>query len=90
MEAIPLPKENATSSPGDGAIEEQQIVRVAAAEDKARVIDTGDLWWQTFDTPEMFAEAERRLGDSLGSGNFGGTGYGNSREKKTAQAHREP
>jgi hypothetical protein len=87
MEAIPLPKENATSSPATEQIEEQQIVRLAAAENKARVIDTGDLWWQTFDTPEMFAEAERRLGDSLGSGSLG---HGNSREKNTAQAHRQP
>ncbi len=36
-------------------------VRLAAHEGKARAVDIGDAWWQDVDTPEMLAEAERRL-----------------------------
>ena len=37
-------------------------VRLMAADGKVRAIDIGTAWWQDVDTPEMFREAEKRMG----------------------------
>jgi 1L-myo-inositol 1-phosphate cytidylyltransferase len=37
-------------------------VRLMAADGKVRAIDIGRAWWQDVDTPEMFREAEKRIG----------------------------
>jgi len=37
-------------------------VRLMAADGKVRAIDIGTAWWQDVDTPEMFREAEKRIG----------------------------
>ena len=37
-------------------------VRLMAADGKVRAIDIGTAWWQDIDTPEMFREAEKRMG----------------------------
>lgn len=83
FEYLERAKRNRDCSLADG-------VRLAAAEDKARVIDIGNFWWQDVDTPEMFAEAERRLALASGRGDLGRAGHGDSGKQDTAQAHREP
>ncbi|MBO0696252.1 MAG: nucleotidyltransferase, partial [Verrucomicrobia bacterium] len=40
-------------------------VRLMAREDKVRVIDIGDRWWQDVDTPDMLWHAEKKM-TSLG------------------------
>lgn len=36
-------------------------VRLMATDGKVRAVDIGDAWWQDVDTPEMLAEADKRL-----------------------------
>jgi 1L-myo-inositol 1-phosphate cytidylyltransferase len=45
----------------DGDCSLSDGVRAMATDNKARVIDIGNAWWQDVDTPEMFAAAEREL-----------------------------
>ena len=49
-------KQNDDCSLADG-------VRLMAVDDKVRAVDIGDAWWQDVDTPEMFAQAEKRMAD---------------------------
>ncbi len=50
----------------NGDVSLAEGVRLAAENDQAHVVDIGEAWWQDVDTPEMFAEAERRFSGSLG------------------------
>ena len=42
-------------------------IRVMAAADKVRVIDIGEAWWQDIDTPEMLAQAEKKMSERIPS-----------------------
>jgi len=53
-------KQNGDCSLADG-------VRVMAAANKVCAIDIGDAWWQDIDTPEMLAQAEKKMNERVPS-----------------------
>jgi 1L-myo-inositol 1-phosphate cytidylyltransferase len=53
--------ERAKSSSGTNDCSLADGVRLMAADDKVRVIDIGDGWWQDVDTPRMLQHAEKTM-----------------------------